>query len=172
MWCFNLRNKIFVIFSDIISIILFLSVAYIVIIVINISKDQKLLNFIPLLAFYVSTTAIMVSTGFTTISDINKRHNEFKAEQLRKKEDERRNKEIENQYLKNSIDMFYIPLLDLLEKDNVNLINVVNGHKYLAQPRVRLLFETYLQTNQGKEKLLRFAHRDLEQLQEQLKQAY
>ncbi len=146
-----------------------------IILVVRFLEDPKSNNFIPLLALYISVTAMMFSTGFTVLNNMNKTHEDLRTEQFRKKEEERRdkeeihrNKEEENQYLRNSIDMFYIPLLDLLEKDNIDLITIVNGHKYLAQPRVRYLFERYLQNNKGKEKIIELAHRDIEQLQKQL----
>lgn len=143
-------SKKYVILSDITFFILFLLVVYMILLVVRFLEDPKSNNFIPLLALYISVTAMMFSTGFTVLNNINKIHEDFRTEQFRKKEEERRdkeevhrNKEEENQYLRNSIDMFYIPLLDLLEKYNTDLITIVNGHKYLAQPRVRYLFEIY-----------------------------
>lgn len=157
------------------SLIFIFYVAYIIIFIFQVLENLKSNNSIPLLALFMSMIAFVFSTGFTTISDIYKRHNDLRVEQFRKEEKERRNKEEEhrnkeekNQYLRNSIDLFYIPLLNLLEKDNIDLITMVNGHRYLAQPRVRLLFESYLQTNKGKEKLLELTHRDLEFLQKEL----
>lgn len=118
-------------------------------------------NFMSSLAFITSIVAIFLSAFFTVNNNSNN------ADQI-KKEDEFRKKEQELQQVKESINLFYIPLLDFLETDDTKLLNTVVGHKYLAQPRVRLLFETYLQTNKNKEKIIKLAHRDLEFLQEQL----
>jgi len=43
-----------------------------------------------------------------------------------------------------------ISLLDLFETENTNLKNTIIGHKYLAQPRIRFLFEEYLQTKKAR----------------------
>jgi len=46
-----------------------------------------------------------------------------------------------------------IYLLDLLETENTNLKNTIIGHKYLAKPGIRFLFEEYPQTKKSKEKI-------------------
>lgn len=162
-------------YSDALSLILFLSVIYAILLTSSIAKDPKFKDTIPLLAFYISLISVLVSTGFATRSEINKKHDNLKIEQYRKEEEKYRNKEEEhknkeeiNQYLRKSIDLFYIPLLNLLEKNNIDLIITVNSHRYLAQPRIRYLFEEYLETNKNKEKIIKLAHRDLEELQNEL----
>jgi hypothetical protein len=118
-------------------------------------------NFMSSLAFIISILALFLPLIFTiSISSNN-------ADQI-KKEEERQKNENKNQQIKDSINLFYIPLLNLLETDNSNLKNTVIGHKYLAEPRVKFLFEEYLLTNKKKEKIIKLAHRDLEFLQEQL----
>lgn len=156
-----MTSKKYVIFSDIISLILLLFVAYIIIFVAQVLENLKSNDSIPFLALFMSMIAFVFSTGLTTVSDIYKRHSDLKAEELREKEQELR-------YIKDSIDLFYIHLLNLLEKDNIDLITIINGHKYLAQPEIRSLFEEYLQTKKGKEELIELAYRDLEELQKQL----
>lgn len=118
-------------------------------------------NFMSSLAFITSIVAISLSAFFTINNNSNN------ADKI-KKEEECRKKEQELQYIKDSINLFYIPLLDLLETDNLGLKNTVEGHRYLAEPRVSFLFEEYLQTNKNKEKIIKLAHRDLEQLQKKL----
>lgn len=113
------------------------------------------------LAFIVSILALFLPLFFTIFINSNN------TDQI-KKDEQRQKKEQELQRAKDSINLFYIPLLNLLETDNTKLLNTVLGHKYLAEPRVRLLFETYLQTNKNKEKILKLARRDLEELQEKL----
>jgi hypothetical protein len=112
-----------------------------------------------------------LSITFTIISSSNRHDDNLKNDDRIKKEEERRNKENDNQRIKNSIDLFYIHLLSFIKTNATNLIYTVEGHKYLAEPRVRYLFETYLKTQKGKEKLIELAHRDLEQLQQELKEA-
>lgn len=118
-------------------------------------------NFMSSLAFITSIVALFLPLIFTICISSNNADNIKKNEEHRKKEKEK--KKIED-----NINFFYIPLLNLLENNDTGLTNTVKGHKYLAQPRVRLLFEEYLQTNQGKEKIIELAHRDLEFLQEKL----
>ncbi|HEY3363172.1 MAG TPA: hypothetical protein VGK06_15480 [Methanosarcina sp.] len=141
--------------------ILFLASAYMV-------KLNFSTNFMQSLAFLLSFIALGLSVFFTVNSNSNKHYDDLKNENYRKKEEERRNKEIEIHKIRDSIDLFYIPLLNLLETNDAKLITTVNGHKYLAEPRVRYLFEIYLETNKGEEKLLELAHRDVELLQVQL----
>lgn len=118
-------------------------------------------NFMSSLAFITSIVAIFLSAFFTVNNNSNN------ADQI-KKDEQRRKKEQELQHAKDSINLFYIPLLDLLETGDTKLLTTVVGHKYLAEPRVKFLFEEYLQTNKNKEKIIELAHRDLEFLQEEL----
>ena len=79
--------------------------------------------------------------------------------------------------IKESIELFYLPLNDLLTTYNENnvskaktrKINEINGHRYLAQPRVRCIFEEYIQSNGGanreSNKLLELVRRDIKFLQ-------
>jgi len=76
-----------------------------------------------------------------------------------------------------SIDLFYLPLHDLLTTYNENIVNKaklrkiaeINGHKHLAELRVRGAFEKYIQANEGNnreyEKLLELVNRDIKFLQ-------
>jgi len=118
-------------------------------------------NYMPVCAFILAFISVMYSSLTIINNHRNRLDDNLKAEEYRKKVEE-------IQQMENSINLFYIPLLDLLETDNPSLKNTVIGHKYLAQPRVRYLFEIYLQINKGKEKIIELAHRDIEQLQKQL----
>lgn len=115
-------------------------------------------NYIAVLGILLATFPIFESQLNSIENESNKIKDNLINEDLK-----------ELHHIKDSINLFYIPLFDFLETDNINLLNTVIGHKYLAQPRVKFLFEEYLQTNKNKEKIIKLAHRDLEQLQDQLK---
>lgn len=114
-------------------------------------------NYIAVLGIILATFPIFESQLNSIDNELNKIKDNLTNEDLK-----------ELQHAKDSINLFYIPLLNLLETDNTNLKNTVEGHKYLAEPRVKFLFEIYLQTNKGKEKIIKLAHRDLEELQKEL----
>ncbi len=96
---------------------------------------------------------------------------------------ERKEKQVENEirHIEDSINLFYIPLQNLLtiydedmeDMTKLKTINEINGHKHLAEPRVRFLFENYIQKTKGESdrvsgKLLELVCRDIELLHNQL----
>lgn len=93
-------------------------------------------------------------------------------------EDKIRQKQEELKHIEQSIDLFYLPLYDLLASYDENVTNrmktrriaEINGHKHLAEPEVRSIFEKYIQTHNGSEreskKLLELVSQDIEFLQE------
>jgi hypothetical protein len=72
-----------------------------------------------------------------------------------------------------SIELFYVPLHDLLTSYDENVISraksrriiQINGHKHLAEPRVRGVFEEYVSDGVNSRKLLELVSRDIELLQ-------
>lgn len=92
-------------------------------------------------------------------------------------EDKIRQKQEELKHIEQSIDLFYLPLHDLLASYDENVtsrmmtrrIAEINGHKHLAEPEVRSIFEKYIQTHDGSiresKKLLELVSQDIEFLQ-------
>lgn len=92
-------------------------------------------------------------------------------------EDKIRQKQEELKHIEQSIDLFYLPLYDLLASYDENVssqiktrrIAEINGHKHLAEPEVRSIFEKYIQTHDGSiresKKLLELVSQDIEFLQ-------
>ncbi|WP_292379277.1 hypothetical protein [Methanosarcina sp. UBA289] len=92
-------------------------------------------------------------------------------------EDKIRQKQEELKHIEQSIDLFYLPLHDLLASYDENVISriktrriaEINGHKHLAEPEVRSIFEKYIQTHDGSKsgskKLLDLVSQDIEFLQ-------
>lgn len=92
-------------------------------------------------------------------------------------EDKIRQKQEELKHIEQSIDMFYLPLHDLLTSYDENVTSLIktrriaeiNGHKHLAEPEVRSIFEKYIQTQDGSKseskKLLELVSQDIEFLQ-------
>ncbi len=92
-------------------------------------------------------------------------------------EDKIRQKQEELKHIEQSIDMFYLPLHDLLASYDESItsriktrrIAEINGHKHLAEPEVRSIFEKYIQTHDGSKseskKLLELVSQDIEFLQ-------
>lgn len=92
-------------------------------------------------------------------------------------EDKIRQKQEELKHIEQSIDLFYLPLHDLLASydENVTIrmktrrIAEINGHKHLAELEVRSIFEKYIQTHDRSEreskKLLELVSQDIEFLQ-------
>lgn len=92
-------------------------------------------------------------------------------------DDKIRQKQEELKHIEKSIDMFYLPLHDLLASYDENItsriktrrIAEINGHKHLAEPEVRSIFEKYIQTHDESKseskKLLELVSQDIEFLQ-------
>ena len=88
-------------------------------------------------------------------------------------EDKIRQKQEELKQISESIELFYLPLHDLLTTYDENVTNraksrkiiQINGHKHLAEPRVRGVFEEYVSDGANSRKLLELVNRDIELLQ-------
>lgn len=126
-----------------------------------------------ILALSLSLLTLLITALFVYYNETLKLQDELKYDKIKKKE-------AEAKHIEDSISLFYVPLQNLLTVYNesgsaevkLKMINEINGYKYLAEPRVRVLFEKYLQTKNEPDgisrKLLELVCRDLEFLQKQI----
>ena len=138
-------------------------------------------NDIAGVALLLSFISILLSELVSLSSKDDKIADYIFEDNIRQKENKLRQEEKELKHIRDSIDTFYVPLQNLLTVYNENvtnevklkIINEINGHKHLAEPRVRCVFEKYLQerdgsnkgSNKGSKKLLELVSRDIEVLQ-------
>ena len=124
----------------------------------------------------ITIIAIVYSFVFLLAMHLWKLYDDLRDDKIRKEE-----REIK--FVEDRINLFYLPLQNLLTiydehgPDDVKLKirNELKGHKYLAEPDLCLLFETYLQETEeskkiSKERLSDMASRDLENLQKRFRE--
>jgi len=128
---------------------------------------------VAILATLLSLFTLTASMGSQYVINYAQTDIYLDSSLIRRKHDELNN-------IKESIELFYLPLNDLLTTYNENVVSKaktrkiaeINSHRYLAEPCVRRVFETYIQNNdggnRGSNELLRLLRSDMELLQNKL----
>jgi hypothetical protein len=130
------------------------------------NPDASVLNLIiPFIAIFMSMFAVIFTNMLTAYSSRDELYRHLTEQEIRLKEDKLKNIGV-------SINLFYLPLAGLLtipdKPENAQAraqkIAEINCNKHLAEPRVRAVFERYME---GKidPKLSELVYRDIESLQ-------
>lgn len=121
-------------------------------------------------ALVMSAVALFITFGLRENENVREKRGYLIEDGIRQRQEQLVN-------IEDSIYRFYLPLHGLLSTHNENIKNKaklrkmaeINGHKHLAEPRIRCVFEKYMQANESNHgesrKLLELVNRDIETLQ-------
>lgn len=130
--------------------------------------DISILNFIiATIAIFISMFTVLSTNILSAYKSRDELFRRLTEHEIRLKEDRLKN-------IGESINLFYLPLSVLLtipdKPENTQTITQkiaeINCNKHLAEPRVRAVFEFYMEGKKD-QKLLELAYRDIENLQKE-----
>jgi hypothetical protein len=135
----------------------------------NVSSYNKELR-VAIFALFFSVIALGASMFCALIIPYKDQRNYLTNDEIQHKKEEMKQST-------ESIELFYLPLQDLLTTYDESIsgnsrkrkLVEINGHKHLAEPRVRSVFDRYIQSDEGanreSRKLLELVTIDIEFLQ-------